>query len=489
MCPFTLTQLCQGIIPHYNDLGETISISGINTDSRIVAPGDLFIAISGHVLDGHNFIDDAVRKGAAAVLVDKEIEKRDIPVIRVQSSREAAGLLAHRFYGEPSKEMLLLGITGTNGKTTVAFLVESILKYAGYKTGLIGTLLYRWADQEMTAVRTTPDSVELNRLLSRMHKEGIQAVSMEVSSHALALQRVKGMIFKGAVFTNLSRDHLDFHDSIEDYCEAKTILFDQLDPDGVAVVNGDDAVSRHMVRASKGRSVLYGRIKSGVDYTIENVDASWNQTRISIKYHERQIDLATSLIGNFNIMNVTAAAVLGLELGIEEESVRKGIEVVTHIRGRMEKVNSDRGYLTLIDYAHTPDALENVLRTVRSITPKQLFIVFGCGGDRDKGKRREMGRISVNLADSIIITSDNPRTEDPETILQDILKGIQAKDRVESIVDRREAIYKALEQAQEGDTVLIAGKGHETYQEIGLKRIPFDDREVVKKYLNGQKEA
>ena len=284
-------------------------------------------------------------------------------------------------------------------------------------------------------------------------------------------------------------DHLDFHDSIEDYCEAKTILFDQLDPDGVAVVNGDDAVSRHMVRASKGRSVLYGRIKSGVDYTIENVDASWNQIRISIKYHERQIDLATSLIGNFNIMNVTAAAVLGLELGIEEESVRKGIEAVTHIRGRMEKVNSDRGYLTLIDYAHTPDALENILRTVRSITPKQLFIVFGCGGDRDKGKRREMGRISVKLADSIIITSDNPRTEDPETILQDILKGIQSKDRVESIVDRREAIYRALEQAQEGDTVLIAGKGHETYQEIGLKRLPFDDREVVKTYLNGQKEA
>jgi UDP-N-acetylmuramoyl-L-alanyl-D-glutamate--2,6-diaminopimelate ligase len=453
-----------------------------------VKPGDLFIAISGFASDGHAFIDDAIQKGAAAVLVEKDIGNRDVPVFRVQNSREAAALLSHRFYGEPSKSLLLLGITGTNGKTTVSFLLESILKHAGYKTGLVGTLFYRWGDHEIAAVRTTPDSVNLNRLLWQMRQEGVQAVSMEVSSHALALQRIKGMVFKGAVFTNLSRDHLDFHASIEDYCKTKSQLFNQLNSAGVAVVNGDDAASRHMVRASNGRSILYGRIKSGVDYSIESFEEKRDQTRILLKHQGKQIELITPLIGTFNIMNVTAAAVLGLEIGIEEAIVRRGIEAIRYVKGRMEKVDSRKGYLTLIDYAHTPDALANVLRAARNVTNKRLLLVFGCGGDRDKGKRMEMGKISESLADLVILTSDNPRTEDPETILQDILKGIQSRRQVETIPDRKQAIYRALDYAREGDTVLIAGKGHETYQEIGAEKIPFNDREVVEFYFNSREE-
>jgi UDP-N-acetylmuramoyl-L-alanyl-D-glutamate--2,6-diaminopimelate ligase len=257
---------------------------------------------------------------------------------------------------------------------------------------------------------------------------------------------------------------------------------------GVAVVNGDDAASRHMVRASNGRSILYGRLKSGVDYSIESFEEKRDQTRILLKHQGKQIELITPLIGTFNIMNVTAAAVLGLEIGIEEAIVRRGIEAIRYVKGRMEKVDSRKGYLTLIDYAHTPDALANVLRAARNVTNKRLLLVFGCGGDRDKGKRMEMGKISESLADLVILTSDNPRTEDPETILQDILKGIQSRRQVETIPDRKQAIYRALDYAREGDTVLIAGKGHETYQEIGAEKIPFNDREVVEFYFNSREE-
>lgn len=466
-----------------------MNISGIATDSRKVKPGDLFIAVTGFAVDGHDFVRDAIRKGASAIIVEREVEYREIPVFRVKNSREAAARLSHRFYNEPSNDLHLIGITGTNGKTTVSYLLESILKYAGFQTGLIGTMLYRWDSKVITADRTTPDSVELNHLLWKMKQDGVQTVCMEVSSHALALDRVAGLVFQGALFTNLSRDHLDFHDTIREYCQTKAKLFGLLDPRGVAVVNGDDGACRHMVQSSRARAVLYGKQKSGVDYAIDTVDTMGSKTAVTIDYKGRKYRFVTSLIGDFNIMNVTGAAVMSLEMGIDEESVRQGIAAVCCIKGRMERITVNHNTAVLIDYAHTPDALKNALTAARNFTSKRVLVVFGCGGDRDRGKRKEMGQIAGELADYVILTSDNPRNEDPTAILKDILKGIPSKRNMDLVVDRREAIHKALDQAEEGDTVLIAGKGHETYQEIGFVKKPFDDREVVETYFRSRDEG
>jgi UDP-N-acetylmuramoyl-L-alanyl-D-glutamate--2,6-diaminopimelate ligase len=485
----SIKQLCQGIVAMPGGIDSPVGISGIAIDSRKVRPGDLFIAISGYSSDGHSFIDIAVQKGASAIIVEKDVGIREIPVFRVKNSREAAAVLSHRFFDEPSKDMKILGITGTNGKTTVAFLLESIFKSAGYKTGLLGTLLYRWGAQEMTAVRTTPDSVELNHLLWKMKQDGVQTVCMEVSSHALALDRVAGIIFQGALFTNLSRDHLDFHETLREYCQTKSKLFSLLASTGVGVINGDDGASRHMVQASRGRTILYGKNKSGVDYSIKAIDKQGKQSAVTIDHQGEMHHFITSLVGNFNMMNVTAAAVMGLEMGINEEDIRQGIAAIDTIKGRMERVEVDKDTLILIDYAHSPDALENALKAARDLTSKRLFVVFGCGGDRDKGKRKEMGQIAGELADAVILTSDNPRNEDPETILTDILEGIESKQHVNLLVDRGEAIRRTLDQAREGDTVLIAGKGHEKYQEIGSMKRPFDDREVVETYFQSREEA
>lgn len=479
----SLNELCLQIVPLPEEVVGDFPITGIVSDSRLVEKGNLFVAVPGFETDGHDFIEEAIERGAGVVVVEKEVGLKRVPVIRVEDCRKVMALLAHRFYGEPSKELLLVGITGTNGKTTVSYLLESILDCAGLESGLLGTMTYRWKGHEELAERTTPESVDIHCFLRKMKDDGIQAVVMEVSSHALALHRVWGMMFRVAVFTNLSREHLDFHPSIHEYGETKAKLFEMLSFGGVGVINGDDGASRLMQRSAKERTVTFGEKNRRLDYRIDGVELQGGKTMFSLVGKDRRISLSTWLWGKFNVMNVTAAAVVGLELGLDENTIQEGVRRIRRVRGRMEGLRSSRGFRIVIDYAHTPDALENILVATREFTKNRLIVVFGCGGDRDRGKRPEMGKIGANLADVVFITSDNPRREDPEAILKDILGGIKLNRGVETIVDRKEAIHKALDEAREGDTVVIAGKGHETYQEIGTRRIPFDDRAVTEAYL------
>ncbi len=479
----SLKALCEGIVSIPDHAGMSGKVTGIASDSRRVKSGYLFIAISGYEMDGHDFIIEAIRRGACGLVVEKKIDKQSVPVFQVKESRQVLAQIAHRFYGEPLKNIQFLGITGTNGKTTVSYLLESIFKVAGMEVGLIGTVNYRWKGEELSASRTTPDVIELYQLLGKMQNDGVRMVVMEVSSHALVLHRVLGMQFRAAVFTNLTRDHLDFHHSFEEYRQAKSLLFGMLSPEGVGVVNGDDPASQLMLQSANGRAVTYGKANPHVDYQIKGIKETQGQIQFDVVHQDRKIHLTTRLWGKFNVMNCTAAAAVALELGLDKKVVQEGIERIHQVKGRMEAINSDRGFHVFIDYAHTPDALQNVLISVRAFTKKRLIVVFGCGGDRDKGKRPEMGKIAATLADVTFVTSDNPRSEDPEAIIQDILSGMDSLDHIHAITDRKQAIHAALDHTQEGDMVVIAGKGHEDYQIIGSKRIPFDDRVIVKEYL------
>ncbi len=479
----SLKMLCEDLIAIPDHPGVQNKVTGVASDSRTVEAGHLFVAVSGFQSDGHDYIAEAVRRGACGLVVEKDVGEQPVPVFRVQEGRQILARLANRFYGQTLKNLQIFGITGTNGKTTVSYLLESVLKTAGFDVGLIGTVRYRWKDKKMAAKHTTPDVVELYRLLQNMEKDDVRSVVMEVSSHALTLHRVLGMQFRAAVFTNLSRDHLDFHHSLEAYGKSKADLFRMLSPNGVAVINGDDPAGSLMLQSANGRTVTYGKKNPQVDYQIEVIEETQGKTQFALIYQGRRVDLTTRLWGAFNIMNCTAAAVVGLELGLDEKAVREGIERIDRVEGRMEAIDSGRGFQVLVDYAHTPDALHHVLVAARAFTPKRLFVLFGCGGDRDRGKRPEMGKIAENLADEIVVTSDNPRTEDPEVIVRDILSGIDSMTHVTQIVNRKEAIHAVIDRAQDGDTVVIAGKGHEDYQEIGSKRFPFDDRVIVKSYL------
>ncbi len=478
----TLSTLCQDILPFSLEEGD-IRITGIASDSRKIEAGNLFVAVPGYESDGHNFVEEAVKRGAAALVVERDVNVNKIPIVKVENSRKALAFLANRFYGDLSNELLVVGITGTNGKTTVAFLVESILASAGIETGLIGTVIYKWKGHEVSANRTTPDSVEIHRMLKQMKDDGVKAVVMEVSSHALALHRVLGMKFRAGVFTNLSRDHLDFHDSFRSYGETKAKLFTMLSSNGVGVINGDDPMSELMIQSAGEKAVTYGMDSENLDYRITEIEKRKKETKFSIVSGNKKIPISTYLLGNFNVMNTAAAAIVGFELGFNRSIVQEGIRKASNVKGRMEMIDSGKGFRVIVDYAHTPDALENVLNAAREFTEKRLIVVFGCGGERDRGKRPEMGRIAYSLADVVFVTSDNPRRENPEVILSDIIEGIDSTDKVITIVDRKEAIKAALDEAQNGDTVLIAGKGHETYQEIGGKRIPFDDCVIVEEYL------
>lgn len=476
-------RLCQGLIPIRQEIIKDIQIKGLTYDSRNVKPGDLFIAIDGFQTDGHQYIDQAVQKGAAAIIVEKEIVKTKVPILRVENTRRTMALLANRFYDEPTKNLLVIGITGTNGKTTVAYLISSILSAAGIESAMFGTIVYRWKDYEITATRTTPEALDIFRYMRRVRDEGGEAVVMEVSSHALALERVISIPYRVGIFTNLSRDHLDFHDSYEAYGEAKAGLFSLIEKGGVGVIYGDDPFSSRMIQACKEKTVTYGA-KEENDYRIEALKHSEKQNLFLIHHGKNSYRFSTSLWGWFNILNAGASAIVGLELGLKPDDIQKGLDQVTRVSGRMDGIESKDGVRIVVDYAHTPDALKNILSAARDFTKGRLIVVFGCGGDRDRGKRPLMGQYAEELADLIYVTSDNPRTEDPEKIIQDILKGFGKKETVVVIENRKEAIHRVLDIAEPGDTVVVAGKGHETYQEIGYKRFPFDDRSVVQQYLS-----
>jgi len=479
-------------------------VSGLAYDSRNIGPGQIFFAIPGEKLDGHDFIPQAIEREAGAVVVAK---KHACPPgtasIRVRDVRRIMGLWSAHFFGWPSRQLKLVGVTGTNGKTTVTYLVESIFSAAGMEAGVIGTISYRYRGRELPSHHTTPESLDLEALLAEMHQAGTQAVAMEVSSHALAQERVRGLEFDVAVFTNLSRDHLDYHADMDDYFLAKSRLFtDHLKngskPKRAAVICGEDPHGKELLKTVRDQGLEVWSYGEGAQWDIHPLDVRSDVQGLKGKLELKGqiLDFSSPLIGSANLQNIMGAAGVGLALGVSAQVVSEGIQRLTAVPGRLEKVENDLGISLLVDYAHTPDALEKVLGAVRPLTRGKVLAVFGCGGDRDRGKRPLMGEIAARLSDLVVLTSDNPRTEEPLAILHEIEMGVRKTGLTKFPVpssgssrgycveaDRREAIRMALRLSRPGDVVLIAGKGHEDYQILGEKKIHFDDREVARQEL------
>ena len=464
---------------------------GIAYDSRKVRPGDIFVAVKGSEQDGHKYIGDAISRGAVAVVAQENImDIHSVPVVNVPDSRRALSRLASVYYDWPQEELVLVGITGTNGKTTTSYLIECILQEAGFSPAVIGTVNYRYMDTTCPAPVTTPESLDLMRSFRKVVDMGASHGIVEVSSHALEQGRVADCNFKVGVFTNLSRDHLDYHKTMGAYFKAKSILFKELLRNGEhgesrAVVNGDSPYGKRLADLCLAPVVFYG-VKGPWEVSARDVQVGGGGLTGRLVTSQGETDFSCPLLGEFNLYNVLAATATSLCLGIPLDSVVQGLARVTHVPGRLEPIDSPSGIRVVVDYAHTPDALENAIRALRSLTQGRIITVFGCGGDRDKGKRPQMGRIGTDLSDLAIITSDNPRTEDPLSIIKDILRGVgEAKEGIHYLVepDREKAIELAIKEATQEDLVLIAGKGHEDYQIIGTQKRYFDDREVAKRLL------
>lgn len=480
----TLHTLLSGVVVH--GLPESpVAVSQLAIDSREVKPGALFVAITGFKSDGHRHAAQAVKNGAVAVLAEKEIGGLSVPVLRVENTRLALAHVAAVFYGHPANSLSLVGVTGTNGKTTVTTLLEAILLSASRDTGLIGTLGYRWSQRSYQGVRTTPDALDLHRLFREMADDQVETVVMEISSHAMKLHRAAGLLFDAVVFTNFTRDHMDFHPTEADYLESKVSLFRQLQPQGVAVINGDDAQAGAFVQATGERSLTFGFI-SGNDAVVTGYEYTARGSRFRFRFREQEYAFSLPLWGKFNVVNGMAAAVTALGMHVSAENIQRGFNRVQRVPGRMDGFTAAQGYRVVVDYAHTPDALENVIRAVREMTTGRVIVLFGCGGDRDAGKRPLMARIAENSADLCVVTSDNPRSESPSSIIDAIVSGFVKPAAVQVIEDRQQAIEWALGQASADDCVLIAGKGHETYQEIRGVRHHFDDLEIARAWTEAQ---
>lgn len=472
-------------------------ISGIAYDSRLVEPGALFVALRGHRQDGHDYIRDAVSRGAAAIILEVplSVAGREHPnrvaMIRVPDARRALSRLAVRFFDAPFNTMRLIGITGTNGKTTTAYLLESILGAGGKQPGVIGTINYRFSGQVLEAPVTTPESLDLMQTLRRMADRGVTDVVMEVSSHSLDQGRVRDCPFQVAVFTNLSQDHLDYHRTMEAYFDAKASLFSPSSKSGTggpaqAVINADDSKGRELIQLTKAQVVTYG-LGKGCHIQARDLHVSRSGLKARLITPAGETDIASRLIGAHDIYNIMAAAGAAWAMGIDLESIYSGILQLTGVPGRLEMVKNRRGLALIVDYAHTPDALLKALEAVRLLTTGRVFTVFGCGGDRDRGKRKEMGRIAGMRSDKVFVTSDNPRTEDSAAIAAQIEAGVIESGIRGYVVDldRKRAIQRAVRMADNGDLVLIAGKGHETYQITGSEKRPFDDRVVAAEAADG----
>ena len=462
-------------------------IGGISYDSRRVGPADLFVAMRGERSDGHLFIEEAVEKGAVAVVGERAGLSQRATMVVVQDSREALAQLASFFYGEPAKKLTMIGVTGTNGKTTTTFLIKHILERANRPSGLIGTVQYEIGRRVIPAHRTTPESLDLQELLRDCFEAGCRNVVIEVSSHALRQNRANEIGFDVGVFTNLTRDHLDFHKGMKDYFEAKTRLFENLrvneKKSPSAVVNVDDPYGQQLIaRFGKDIPVLSYGMGARADFRASNFKVELSGTSYQLDAKEKSYLVRLPLIGRFNIYNSLAALAAACAVGIDIRTSVAALAKAPQIPGRLEAVSVKRQFQVFVDYAHTDDALTNVLKTCRDLNPNRLILVFGCGGDRDKSKRALMGSVADQLADFTIITSDNPRKEDPQAILRDIEEGFKRKN-YEKILDRKKAIARAIEVAKPRDIVLIAGKGHEKTQEFGGHTIPFDDVEVAVRAL------
>lgn len=492
-----------------------IDIASIAYDSRKVTKGTIFVAVRGEHRDGHDFIAEAIRKGATAVVYEKALSgehlaEDDMPsFIRVSDSRRALACLSNNFYKRPSEDLSVIGVTGTNGKTTTTYLIKSILETWGKKVGLIGTIRYSIVDREFPALHTTPESVEFQGLLSEMASAECSHIVTEVSSHALEQRRVDYTRFVSVVFTNLTRDHLDFHGTMEKYYASKKHLFTELLADaGTAVINIDDAWGRRLLKDLtegphlQNRRVLPSIITYGIereaDITATDIRSSREGTTMFLRCGNRSCRMESPLIGMFNGYNILAAVSVGIALNVPMEAIAEGIRKLGAIKGRFEKVDAGQDFLCIVDYAHTPDALERLLLSARELIAgignrqtathgrsPRIIIVFGCGGDRDRGKRPVMGEIATRLSDYVIITSDNPRSENPSEIIREITSGVH-RENFRIIADRGDAIAAAIGEASADDIVLIAGKGHEDYQEIAGIRHEFSDREVAEKAIRNK---
>ena len=470
---------------------DAVSVSGITSDSRQVVPGMAFVAVSGTKDDGQRYIGEALERGANVVVgQDPEVYVGKRTFVRVHDSRQAVSRLAASWYGFPSREMEVVGVTGTNGKTSVTFMLRHIVRSLGDSCGLIGTVRYEIGERHIPASRTTPDAVELQRLLAGMRHEGCRTVVMEVSSHALQQHRVSDVEFTLGAFTNLTRDHLDYHRDMESYFQAKRRLFERvrrLECGRGAVINMDDEYGRRLA-AEGGNLALttYGmQDPRSVRFSAIGMRPTRTATPFVLMGDGEPIEVNLPMVGAHNVQNCLAAVALGVELGYPVGAIAESMATLPPIPGRLERVELGQPFSVFVDYAHTADALRRVLETLRRLSPGRVLVLFGCGGGRDEGKRHAMGRIAARLADHSWITNDNPRNEDPETIVTQIVSGIQSVGGHRWVIeyDRRRAIEKILNEADPGDVVLIAGKGHETYQEIDGSVIPFDDRLYVEKSL------
>ena len=464
-----------------------IDITGVNIDSRKIESGHLFVAIRGTQTDGHRFIPKAKELGAAAILcetlpegVNEETVDSSITYVQVASTEDAVGPVATVFYGEPSKKLHLVGVTGTNGKTTIATLLYNMFRKFGHKCGLLSTVCNYIEDEAVAADHTTPDPIELNKLLARMVEAGCEYAFMECSSHAIAQKRIGGLVFAGGLFTNLTRDHLDYHKTFENYRDAKKAFFDGLNKEAFAITNADDKNGSVMVQNCKAKIKTYST-RTMADFRARIIECHFEGMYLEIDGHE----VGVQFIGKFNVSNLLAVYGAAVMLGKKPEDILVILSTLKSVAGRLEPIRSQEGVTAIVDYAHTPDALENVLNAIHEVLDGkggQVITVCGAGGNRDKGKRPLMAQEAVKQSDRVIITSDNPRFEEPQDIINDMLAGLDTKQmkKVVSIVDRKEAIKTAAMLAQKGDVILIAGKGHEDYQEIKGVKHHFDDREIVR---------
>lgn len=469
-----------------SSLGDMeVSVRGMSMDSRQIKSGDLYVCVPGFKVDGHDFAAAAVASGAVALVVERFLPL-DVPQVRVSNVRQVIGLLASALYGHPSEQLELVGVTGTNGKTTITYLIEKIAARHGKKVGLIGTLGSRINGRQIPGERTTPEAIEVQKLLAEMVAEGVNLAVMEVSSHALDLGRVAGCEFSAGIFTNLTQDHLDYHKTMEEYLKAKSHLFSNLKGNHqpkISVLNRDDPAFAQLKEVSAAPVVSYG-INQAADYQAENIEVKPEGVHFQVRFKDQLQEINYATPGVFSVYNALAAFAWGVERGYDKVSVAQALGEISGVPGRFESVRLGQPFQVIVDYAHTPDGLVNVVRTARSFTHKKLITVFGCGGDRDRGKRPLMGEAASKWSDFIIVTSDNPRTEDPDQIIQEILSGVAGVDYA-ALQDRREAIWSACRMARAGDTILIAGKGHETYQIFGSEVHSFDDREVAREALRG----
>lgn len=477
-----LSELLKNVKPITVHGDIDIDIKGVNIDSRKIENGHLFIAMKGTQVDGHKFIDKAITLGATAILLEDMPETLEdkVTYVQVKSTEEDAGKVATLFYGDPSKKLKLVGVTGTNGKTTIATLLYEMFREFGYKVGLLSTVCNYIDDKAIPADHTTPDPIELNRLLGDMVAEGCEYAFMECSSHAIQQRRISGLDFTGAIFTNLTRDHLDYHKTFENYRNAKKMFFDDLSKNAFAITNADDKNGMIMVQNTKATIKTYS-IKRMADFRAKILECHFEGMYLEIDGKE----VGVQFIGKFNVSNLLAVYGAAVMLGKKPEDILVALSTLKSVNGRLEPIQSPEGYTAIVDYAHTPDALENVLAAIHEVLDTKgghIITVCGAGGHRDKGKRPLMAQEAVKQSDTVILTSDNPRDEDPQAIINDMLAGLDTKQKkkVLNIVDRKEAIRTAAMMAKKGDVILVAGKGHENYQEINGVKHHFDDHEVIR---------